>query len=137
MALSTRAAIIASNAALDALARLLDNGYLRFYSSAQEATPETAVSGTLLAECRFSATSAPAASARVLTMNAITDDSSADNTGTVQSARALKSDGSSAVIDLTVGVGGTFNVNVPTTSVVAAATFGVTSMTVGHPMQGA
>jgi hypothetical protein len=92
------------NAEADALARLLDNGYFRIYSGTQPATADTALSGnTLLAELRYAATSAPAASAGVLTFNAVTSDTSADATGTASFFRSLKSDGTSVVMDGSVG----------------------------------
>jgi hypothetical protein len=101
---SPKFANVTVNAEADALARLLDNGYLRIYSGTQPATADTALSGnTLLAELRFAATSAAAASAGVLTFSAITSDTSADATGTAAFYRALKSDGTSVVMDGSVG----------------------------------
>lgn len=95
------------SAQADALARLLDNGYLRIYSGTQPATADTGLSGnTLLAELRFNATSCPAAANGVLTANAITSDASADNTGTATWARLLKSDGTTVVQDCDVGTSG-------------------------------
>src|SRR6185503_12620340 len=90
----------AVNAEADALSDLLDNGYLRIYSGTQPATADTALSGnTLLGELRFNATASGAAVAGVLTMNAITSDTAADATGTATFYRALKSDGTSVVMD--------------------------------------
>jgi hypothetical protein len=104
MANSPKFANVTVNAEADALARLLDNGYLRIYSGTQPATADTALSGnTLLAELRFAATSAAGASAGVLTFSAITSDTSADATGTAAFYRALKSDGTSVVMDGSVG----------------------------------
>jgi hypothetical protein len=104
MANNPKFANVTVNAEADALARLLDNGYLRIYSGTQPATADTALSGnTLLAELRFAATSAAAASAGVLTFSAITSDTSADATGTAAFYRALKSDGTSVVMDGSVG----------------------------------
>jgi hypothetical protein len=104
MANNPKFANVTVNAEADALARLLDNGYLRLYSGTQPATADTALSGnTLLAELRFAATSAAAASAGVLTFSAITSDTSADATGTAAFYRALKSDGTSVVMDGSVG----------------------------------
>jgi hypothetical protein len=92
------------NAEADALARLLDNGYFRIYSGTQPATADTALSGnTLLAELRYAATSAPAAAAGVLTFSTLTSDTSADATGTAAFFRSLKSDGTSVVMDGSVG----------------------------------
>jgi hypothetical protein len=104
MANSPKFANVTVNAEADALARLLDNGYLRVYSGSQPTNADTALGAqVLLAELRFNATSAPAASAGVLTFNALTSDTSADATGTAAFYRALKSDGSSVVMDGSVG----------------------------------
>lgn len=109
-----RTAIATRNAELDALAPLCNTGWIRVYTGAQPATPETAASGTLLAELRFGATAFPAASGGVLTANAITSDASANATGTAGWARVFKSDGTTAVFDGTcgaVGSGEQFEVN--------------------------
>jgi hypothetical protein len=104
MANNPKFANVTVNAEADALARLLDNGYLRVYSGSQPTNADTALGAqVLLAELRFNATSAPAASAGVLTFNALTSDTSADATGTAAFYRALKSDGSSVVMDGSVG----------------------------------
>lgn len=131
MSKNTQLANEVVNAQADALARLLDNGYLRLYSGSQPATADTGLSGnTLLAELRFAATSAPAASAGVLTFNAITADSSADATGTATFFRAFKSNGTSAVMDGTVGAtGSTSNLELNSASIVANAQVSVSSFT--------
>ena len=68
------------NPQADALSDSADNGYLRIYDGTQPATADTAITTqVLLAELRFNATAAPAASNGVLTFNAITQDSSAKN----------------------------------------------------------
>lgn len=115
------------NPQADALSDLADNGYLRIYDGTQPATADTAISTqVLLAELRFNATAAPAASNGVLTFNAITQDSSANNTGTASWFRALKSDGSTALFDGSVGTSGS-DINIATTSIVAGAIVGVSS----------
>ena len=115
------------NPQADALATLANNGYLRIYDGTQPATADTAITTqTLLAELRFNATAAPAASNGVLTFNAITQDSSANNTGTASWFRALKSDGTTVLFDGAVGTSGS-DMNIATTSIVAGAIVGVTS----------
>lgn len=115
------------NQQADALSDLADNGYLRIYDGTQPATADTAISTqVLLAELRFNATAAPAASNGVLTFNAITQDSSANNTGTASWFRALKSDGSTALFDGAVGTSGS-DINIATTAIVAGAIVGVSS----------
>lgn len=131
MAKNTQLTNAVVNAQADALARQLDNGYLRIYSGTQPATADTGLSGnTLLAELRFAATSAPAASAGVLTFNAITADSSADATGTATFFRAYQSNGTSVVMDGTVGAtGSTSNLELNSASIVSGAQVSVTSFT--------
>lgn len=119
------------NAEADALSDQLDNGYLRIYDGSQPATADTAVGAqVLLAELRFNATAAPAASAGVLTFNAFTADSSANATGTAAWYRALKSDGTTSVMDGSVGDdSGTFDLELNTPNIVADAEVSVTSFT--------
>lgn len=115
------------NPQADALSDLADNGYLRIYDGTQPATADTAISTqVLLAELRFNADAAPSAVDGVLTFNAITQDSNANNTGTASWFRALKSDGSTVLFDGTVGVSGS-DLNIATTAIVAGAIVGVTS----------
>lgn len=117
------------SAQADALSDLLDNGYLRIYDGTQPANANTAITTqVLLAELRFNATAAPAASGGVLTMNSVTQDSSADNTGTATWFRALKSDGSTVVFDGSVGTSGC-DLNLGSTSITSGASVAVTSMT--------
>jgi len=106
---------------------LLDNGYLRIYDSTQPTNADTALGAqVLLAELRFNADAAAAATAGVLTINAITQDSNANNTGTASWFRALQADGSTVMFDGTVGTSGC-DLNIATTSIVAGAIVGVTS----------
>ena len=129
MANNLKISTTAVNAQADALSDLLDNGYLRIYDGTQPANANTAITTqVLLAELRFNATAAPAASGGVLTMNSITQDSSADNTGTATWFRALKSDGSTAVFDGSVGTA-SCDLNLGSTSITSGASVAVTSMT--------
>lgn len=129
MANNLKISTTAVNAQADALSDLLDNGYLRIYDGTQPANANTAItSQVLLAELRFNATAAPAASGGVLTMNSITQDSSANNTGTATWFRALKSDGSTVVFDGSVGTA-SCDLNLGSTSITSGASVAVTSMT--------
>jgi len=117
------------NAQADALARLLDSGYIRIYSGTQPATADTGLAGnTLLAELRANATSAPAAVAGVLTFNAVTSDTANDATGTATFYRAFKSDGTSVVMDGSVGTSGA-DMNINSTAIQSGAQTDVTSWT--------
>ena len=122
---------ISNQAATDlanAFADDLNNGYLRIYSGSQPATVDTAASGTLLAELRFSATSESGISNGVITFAAITSDTAADATGTAGYFRALKSDGTTAVWDGSVSTSGaTLNLN--STAIQINAQVDVTSLT--------
>jgi hypothetical protein len=114
----------------------LNNGYLRIYDGAQPATPETAVDAqVLLAELRFADPADGAdATGGVMTLSAITDDASANATGTAAWFRALKADGTTAVFDGTVGTTGE-NINFNTVAFVAGALIEVTSFEITDPME--
>lgn len=130
-----RAAIVGRNAALDAELALLNNGFIRIYSGAMPATPETAASGTLLAELGFAATAFAAASGGTAAANAIFQDSSANATGVAGYARLLQADGTTAMFDgdcTATGGGGFAELN--STSISAGATVQCISMSITLPM---
>ena len=120
------------NAFLDAITtRAGASAKLRVYDGTRPATGGTATS--LLAELTCNATFAPAASGGVLTLNAITQDSSADATGTATWFRIVKSDGTTFVMDGNVGTASSdFNLN--TVSVVIGGVVACTaaSITAGN-----
>lgn len=121
------------NAEADAVARKLDSGYLRIYDGSQPATADTAISGqNLLAELRFNATSAPAASGGVLTFDDFTSDSSANASGTASWARCLKADGTSPVMDGSVGTSSADFV-IASTAISAGAAVECTGLTFAVP----
>jgi hypothetical protein len=116
------------NARLDAITTFAGGSCkLRIYNGTQPATGGTAT--TLLAELTCNATFAPAASGGVLTLNAIASDTTADATGTATWARIVKSDGTTHVMDLTVGTSGA-DINLNTVAIQAGATVAVTSATI-------
>jgi hypothetical protein len=132
MANNIRTSIVSRNAALDAIAPLANSGRLRIYSGAQPATPETAASGTLLAELIMNATAFGAASGGVITAAAITQDSSNDASGTAGYYRLLKSDGATALWDGEVGVSGA-DLNLNSVAISSGAITQVTSFTYTLP----
>lgn len=133
-----------AKAACDAVVDRLDLGStnpsarLRIYSGTAPADADTALSGnTLLAELAMSNPAFGAAAdlnpgARA-TASAITDDTSADATGTATFFRLVDRDGNVVFQgDITAtGGGGTLTLN--TVSIVAAALVKVTSLTITMP----
>ena len=119
------------SAQADVLARVLDSGFLQIYTGAQPATADASISSqVLLAALRFNTTSAPAAVNGVLTFNALTADSSADATGTAAWFRAFAADGTTPVLDGTVGATGSgSNLELSTASIVSSARISVSSFT--------
>lgn len=120
------------NAMLDAITTAIGaNGLLRIYDGSRPASGGTAT--TLLAELALSATAAGAASSGVLTLSAITQDSSANATGTATWFRIVTS-GGTFVIDGSVGTSGS-DLNLTTTSIVSGQPVSVTSFTIteGNP----
>lgn len=116
------------NAMLDTITtRAGASALLRIYDGSQPATGGTAT--TLLAELTCNATFAPAASSGVLTLNAITQDSSANATGTATWFRIVQSGGSTHVLDGTVGTSGA-DLNLNSVSIVATGSVAISSFTV-------
>lgn len=121
---------LGANTAVDALAALANSGKLRIYSGSQPTDADTALGAqVLLAELTMNATAFGASSAGVATANAITADSSADATGTAAWFRLLKSDGTTKLLDGTVGTSGC-DLNINSTSIQAGAQVSVTSFTI-------
>lgn len=115
------------NAMLDAITSAVGaSGLLRIYDGTRPATGGTAT--TLLAELTCNATFAPSASGGVLTLNAITQDSSANATGTATWFRITTS-GGTFVVDGNVGTSGS-DLNLTTTAIVSGQPVSVTSFTI-------
>lgn len=111
-------------------ARAGASALLRIYDGSRPATGGAAT--TLLAELTCNATFAPAASSGVLTLNAITADSSANASGTATWFRIVQSGGSTHVLDGSVGTSGQ-DLNLNSTSITAGGSVSVTSFTITAP----
>lgn len=131
----------AAKAEADAVAALANSGTLKIYAGTQPTDANTAVGAqTLLGTLTFGATAFGASAASgttpsrvaTATANAITGDTSADATGTATWFRVLKSDGTTVVMDGSVGTSGC-DLNLATTSIVAGVDIEVTSFTLSAP----
>lgn len=131
MALNLKFATNLRNALMDAITTFAGgSALLRIYDGTQATNPNTAIgSQVLLAELTCNGTFAPSASGGVLTLNAITSDSSANATGTASWFRLVKSDGTTAVLDGTVGTSGS-DLNINSTAISSGAAVAVTSATI-------
>lgn len=124
------------NAMMDAITTIAGGScLLRIYDDT--GTTPAAVSNdnntnVLLAELTCNATFAPSASGGVLTLNAITSDSSANASGTLDYFRIYKSDGSTCVLQGTARTSGG-DMNFGVTAFVAGATVNATSFTLTAP----
>ena len=124
--------IAARNASGTALTDLLNTGSIEIRTGTSPGV-DSAATGTLLATLPLSASAFGTWAAGSATANAITQDASADATGTAGYFRALNS-GSGAVIDGTVSVtGGGGELELNSVSIVAAATVDITSWVINHP----
>jgi hypothetical protein len=124
--------IAARNVAGTALTDLLNTGSVEIRTGTSPGV-DSAATGTLLATLPLSASAFGTWAAGSATANAITQDASADATGTAGYFRGLSS-GSAAVVDGTVsatGGGGELELN--TVSIEAAATVDITSWVINHP----
>lgn len=120
------------NARLDAITTAVGaNGQVRIYNGTRPSSGGTAT--TLLATLTCGSTFAAAASGGVLTLNAITQDSSADATSTATWFRITTS-GGTFVIDGDVATSSS-DLNLTTTSIVALQPVSISSFTIteGNP----
>ena len=135
--MATKISTAARNAACDAIVDLIDvggTGIIEIRTGSQPASANDAASGTLLGTLTFSATAFGAASSGVATAASITDDSSADATGTAGWFRVK--DGAGATIfdgDITTTAVGTGDMTLNNTSITAGGTISVTSFTFTIP----
>lgn len=128
MANNPKLANLGANAAADAVVDQADGGSLRIYSGTQATNADTAVGAqTLLAELPLGTPAFGAASAGVATANAITDDSSANATGTASWFRVVTS-GGAALWDGSVGTSNA-DLVLDSVSIVSGGTVSVTSFT--------
>ena len=117
------------NGQADDLSARLNSGFLRIYDGTQPATADTAITTqVLLAELTFSATAAPAATNGLITFNAIGSDASANATGTASWYRCFASNGTTVVMDGSVGTSAS-NLVLNSTSIVSGGTVSVSAFT--------
>jgi hypothetical protein len=100
-------------------------GLIRIYDGTRPATGAAITTQTLLATLTLSDPSFPAASSGSMTANSITDDSSADATGTASWFRVVDSD-SNFVMDGDVGTSGS-DLNLNSTAITAGVTVSISS----------
>lgn len=94
----------AANAQLDALAELLDGGFIRMYSGSRPVSVDVPIKDQLLlAELKFGRPAFFQAENGMLRAKSIKGDTSAANSGVVSWYRAFSKDGKTAIIDGSVG----------------------------------
>ncbi len=110
-----------------------DGGQLQIYTGTQPAAGGGALSGnTLLATLTFGTPAFPGASGGVLTANAITS-GTAGNTGTATWFRMTKSNGTTVLLDGSVGTSGA-DCNLNSTSITSGGTVSCSSFTITEPL---
>ena len=133
MANSPRITAAVANAMLDAaIGTLADGGKLRIYDGTQPAAGGGTATN-LLAELTMNADAFPAASGGVLTANAITAAASAAATGTATWFRLVKSDGTTVLLDGSVGTSGA-DLNLNSVSITAGGQVSCSSFTITQPL---
>jgi len=120
------------NAMLDLITTRAGNGaLLRIYDSTGTGRPATGGAVTtqvLLAELTCGTPFAGSAASGVLTLSSITQDSSANNSGTASWFRIFKSDGTTAVADGNIALSGS-DLNMSPLSITSGQPVQVTSVT--------
>ena len=131
MALNPKTSIVGRNAALDACFNLLNSGFIRIYDGTQPTDADTALGAqVLLATLAFGSTAFAAASAASKTANAITS-GTAVATSTATWARLVKSDGTTVVHDMSVGLA-TSNLILNDVAITTGGVVAVTSLVISQ-----
>lgn len=107
-------------------------GTAKIYSGTMPATPETAATGTLLAELVLAKPCGVVADKK-LTFSAITQDLEANNTGVASHVRLADSDGNVIIDGDVSGTGGTGVLKLNTTSVTALGPVFINSFELSIP----
>jgi hypothetical protein len=129
MALNPKFSVESANARCVAHTALLNSGFLDIYDGTQPTTADTAIGAqVLLASLTFNATAFGAPSNGVATANAITQDSSANATGTATWYRCFKSNHTDEVEDGSVGTA-TSNLVLNSVAISSGAAVQVSSFT--------
>jgi hypothetical protein len=115
------------DAAVNAVAALLNSGTLKIYTGSQPAE-DGSITGTLLATLTFGATAFGSSSGGTATANAITS-GTAGNTGTAGYFALLESDGTTVVATGTCGTSGA-DLNLNSTSISSGASVSCSSFTI-------
>ena len=138
MAANIRLADATRNATLDAIKTKMDAGagpaVMEVYTGTIPTNANTAIGAQVkLGTLTFSDPSAPAASGGVLTFSAITQDSSADDTGTIGWARTKDSDGNT-IMDVSAGTGSGVVLQFNTLAVTAGGPISCSAFTITVPL---
>lgn len=123
----------ARDAAVNAMATLLNGGSIQIRTGGVPANVSDAAQGTLLATLTFAGTAFGSSSGGTATANAITSDSSVDASGTAGHARLLTS-GGAAHSDCLCGQG-TGEISFDNSALVAGGVCAISSMTLSQPVQ--
>ena len=126
-----RRAVATRNAVADAEGDMLNSGTIQIRTGSQPTAPDDAAGGTLLGTLTFNATAFGSPSTGVVTANAITSDTSADNSGTAGHARILTS-APAIHSDCTCGMG-SGDINFDNNVIVAGGTIAISSLTLTAP----
>lgn len=131
MALNPKTSIARRNAALDAAFDVLNSGHLMIYDGTQPTDADTALGAQVkLADLAFGSTAFAAASAASKAANAITQDSSADATGTAAwGTLVVTTRATTGSLDFSVGTSGA-NLNMNSVAISSGAAVSVSSFTV-------
>src|SRR6478672_2760490 len=133
MALAPKYSAARRAAMLDTITSAASSGKLRIYSGSKPADADASIgAATLLAELTMNATAfgsatSTASTDSVLTAGAIVSDSDADATGTAAWFRLWQSNGTTPILDGTVGTSGC-DLNINSTAIQIHAAVSVSSM---------
>ena len=131
MALNPKTSIASRNLALNAAFDILNSGHLLIYDGTQPTDADTALGAqVLLADLTLNATAFAAAAAASKAANAITTDSSANNTGTASwGTLVVTTRATTGTLDFSVGTSGA-NMNLNSVAISSGAAVSCTAATI-------
>jgi len=131
MALNPKTGVARRNAALDTAFDALNSGHLMVYDSTQPTDADTALGAQVkLADLAFGSTAFAAAASGSKAANSITQDSSADATGTATWATLVPTSRATVgFMDMSVGTSGA-NLNFNSVAISSGAAVSVSSLTI-------
>lgn len=133
MTLDTRLATATQNTITNAWSALFNTGFLKIYDGTRPTDANTAIGAQVLLSTHTLSATAFATSASGTAAAAAIGSATVAATSTATWGRFFKADGTTVIMDVSVGVGASFNINVNSTAFQSGATASISSYNLTTP----